>query len=52
VALTAPVMVRQFSTLRENGRLLFAQGFHFARPMPPEDVALLLDVPAVRLLST
>jgi diguanylate cyclase (GGDEF)-like protein len=23
----------------------FAQGFHFARPMPPEDVALLLDLP-------
>jgi diguanylate cyclase (GGDEF)-like protein len=25
----------------------FAQGFHFARPMPPEDVALLLEKPAV-----
>jgi len=24
----------------------FAQGFHFARPMPGEDIALLLKVPA------
>jgi hypothetical protein len=26
----------------------FAQGFHFARPMAGEDIALLLDVPAGR----
>jgi EAL domain-containing protein (putative c-di-GMP-specific phosphodiesterase class I) len=26
----------------------FAQGFHFARPMPAEDVALILEVPAGR----
>ena len=26
----------------------FAQGFHFARPMPCEDIALLLEIPASR----
>jgi EAL domain-containing protein (putative c-di-GMP-specific phosphodiesterase class I) len=30
----------------------FAQGFHFARPMAAEDIALLLDVPAGRKTDT